>query len=612
MKEYRHTAEDLVESGKMSLARPEAGDVVLVSGASWKCPTYVRKLPPCRLECPSSEDIRGYLTSIAQAGLFKRPVDESIDEAWRILTDKNPLPSVHGRICPHPCESGCNRKEKEDGAVAINNMERFIGDHGLKRGLKFRKLTDEVKDKKVAVIGSGPSGLSCAYQLARRGYPVTIFETFEEAGGMLRYGIPKYRLPRDILDAEIQNILDLGIELKLKTKIGVDVPFDKLKKEYDAVYVATGAHKGAKLGVPGDDAANVFTAASYLNRVNSGAKVDIGTQVVVIGGGDSAIDAARASLRVALSEEDEETREAAKEAVTELDAAGKAALDSARISKRASEADVTILYRRTREEMPAIERDIGEAVEEGVRIEYLTAPVEVIRDSGRATAVKCIRMELGEKDSSGRRRPVPIEGSEFTIELSSLIVGIGQKPDLSGGMEELSDKRGWVKIDKNSMQTETKGVYAGGDALGLGISTRSVGEGRKAAASIDSFLNGREDKVKPRARVVKTGKMILSYYPTAPRNEEKSLPADVRGFGFQEIFETITEEQAMAEAKRCMSCGLCFTCDQCRVYCPYEAIDRDMKMPQGFVMFTDYTKCVGCHICAESCPSGYIEMGMGL
>lgn len=610
--DYRHTAKDLVESGEMSLAKFEAGDVVLVSGASWKCPTYVRKLPPCRFECPSSEDIRGYLTYIAQTDLFKRPMDESVDQAWRILTDKNPMPSTHGRICPHPCESGCNRKEKEDGAVSINNMERFIGDHGLKRGLKFRKLTDEVQDKKIAVIGSGPSGLSCAYQLARRGYPVTIFETFEEAGGMLRYGIPKYRLPRDILDAEIQNILDLGIELKLKTRIGVDVAFDKLKQDFDAVYLATGAHKGAELGVPGDDAANVFTAASYLNRVNSGAKVDIGSQVVVIGGGDSAIDAARASLRVALSEEDEETQEAVKEAVAETDSTGKAALDSARISKRAGEAEVTILYRRTREEMPAIERDIDEAIEEGVTIEYLTAPVEVVRNNGRATGIKCIRMELGEKDSSGRRRPVPVEGSEFTIELSSLIVGIGQKPDLSGGMEQLSDEWGWVKIDKNSMQTDTKGVFAGGDALGLGISTRSVGEGRKAAISIVNFLKGREAKSKPRARVVKTGKMILNYFPKAPRNDEKALSADVRGFGFQEIYETITAEQAMAEAKRCMSCGLCFACDQCRVYCPFEAIDKDMKMPQGFVMFTDYTKCVGCHICAESCPCGYIEMGMGL
>jgi NADPH-dependent glutamate synthase beta subunit-like oxidoreductase len=612
MTDYRQTAKDMVDSGELNLAKFEAEEIVLVSGTSWKCPTYVRKLPPCRFECPSSEDIRGYLTYIAQAETFKRPVDESVDEAWRILTDKNPMPSTHGRICPHPCENGCNRKEKDDGAVTINNMERFIGDHGIKRGLKFRKLTDEVKDQKIAVIGAGPSGLSCAYQLARRGYQVTIFEAFEKPGGMLRYGIPTYRLPRDILDAEIQNILDLGIELKCNVKVGDNVAWEDVKKEFDAVYVASGAHKGAELGVPGEDAANVFTAASYLNRVNSGATVDVGTQVVVVGGGDSAIDAARTSLRHTLMEDDAETKQAIDEATEETDAMGKLALDSARMSKRAGKSDVTIIYRRTREEMPAIQRDIDEAIEEGVRIEYLTAPVEVIRDNGRATAIKCIKMELGEKDSSGRRRPVPIEGSEFTINLTSLLVGIGQKPDLVGGMEALTDKRGWVKINKDTMETDTKGVFGGGDALGLGISTRSVGEGRKAATSIGNFLAGRPNKQFPKAKIVKTKKMILSYFPETPRSVEKSLPADTRGFGFQEIFETITAEQAVTEAKRCMSCGLCFVCDQCRVYCPYEAIDKDVKMPQGFVMFTDYTKCVGCHICAESCPCGYIEMGMGL
>ncbi|MDH5541731.1 MAG: NAD(P)-binding protein [Nitrospinota bacterium] len=595
----------IIEPGKVFddslLRKGDPEKIVVTNGQSWKCPVYVQSLPPCRSECPSSEDIRGYLTQVAQSDIYKRDVQASFDEAWYILTDKNPMPATHGRICPHPCEKGCNRQHLEDGSVAINNFERYIGDHGLKRGLKFKKLVEKSNNKKIAVIGSGPSGLSCAYQLARRGYKVTIYEGFEKPGGMLRYGIPQYRLPVDILDKEIQNILDLGIELKCNTRIGVDIDFNKIKKDYDAVYLAIGAHKGVTIGIDGEDSANVFTGASYLNRVKSGAKVEIGKNVVVIGGGDSAVDAARTSLRLLSSSDDE---------MSATD--GKTALDSARVTKRMMEkANVTILYRRTQAEMPAIAEDVNEAIKEGIKMEFLAAPIEFAVKDGRATAIKCVRMQLGEPDKSGRRRPEPIPGSEFSVNADTVIVGIGQAPELPGGLAEIANAHGWVEADKNH-ETRHKGIFAGGDALGLGISTKSVGQGRIAAEAMDDFLSKREYRARPQVRPISFNKMRRDYYPPMERHEEEELPVNVRTTGFEEIKKTLSMEHAIAESKRCMSCGLCFVCDQCRVHCPREAISKDIDRPKGKTMFTDYTRCNGCHICAEACPCGYIEMGMGL
>jgi formate dehydrogenase major subunit len=529
-------------------------------------PKYTPKTPPCTFTCPSGTDIRGYLTTIAQSEYYGRNYEESFKMGWYILVDKNPFPAVCGRVCPHLCETECNRKEKDE-AVNINSMERFIGDYGIKNNLKHKKLTEEAYPEKIAVIGAGPSGLSCAYQLARRGYSVTVFEGFDKPGGMLRYGIPSYRLPEDILDAEINAILDLGIELKCNTKIGQDISFKELQNNYDAVYVAIGAHKGLDLGIPGEDAENVFTGAEYLNKINSGEQVDLGDKVIVIGGGNSAVDAARVARR--------------------------------------SGAEVTILYRRTRVEMPAIEHEVNQAEEEGIKIELLAAPVEVLKDdNNKVTGLKCIKMELGEPDESGRRRPIPIEGSEFEIEATSIIPAISQVP-IFDGLDELKNEKGWISVDERC-QTKLKGVFAGGDITNqLGLVTEAIGLGRKAAEAIDDYLRQREPaKVTP-PPVIRHTQMNFNYYETLPRTQISTLAPEERVNNFNEVTSTIDEAQAIAETKRCMSCGQCYDCDNCYTYCSDSAVK---KLPKGqhyeFVLAT----CQGCKKCAEECPCGYIDM----
>jgi len=533
-------------------------------------PKYQPKTPPCTFKCPSSVDIRGYIMHISQSEMYGRTFDQSIAEAWYMLTDKNPLPGTTGRVCPHPCETECNRGSLE-GPLNINNVERYMGDFGIKNNLPLRKLTEEKKAESVAVVGAGPAGLSCAYQLARRGYGVTVYESFPKAGGMLRYGIPPYRLPEDVLDAEIKKIADMGVEIKLNTRVGKDVSFDDLRKDNKVVFMGIGAHAGKKLGVPGEDAPNVMTGAEFLHKVNCGEKVEIGSKVVVIGGGNSAIDAARVGVRMG--------------------------------------ADVTLSYRRTRNEMPAIEHEIHSAEEEGVKFEFLTAPVEVVIEGGKAVGLKVQKMELGEPDASGRRRPVPVAGSEFVIEATFICPSISQEPEWEG-LDTIKNEKGWISADAAG-KTPADGVFAGGDVTNqLGLVTEAIGLGRMAAEAIEDYIQNKPHEEVAPLTVIRYQNMFTSFFPQKDRMQTKFIPAaEVKGSMTKEPMLPLSDDEFKAEVTRCMSCGLCFDCDNCWMYCSDGAVEKKSKDTERGTHYSFVLeKCQGCKKCAEACPCGYIDM----
>jgi NADPH-dependent glutamate synthase beta subunit-like oxidoreductase len=530
-------------------------------------PAFVEGTPPCADGCPNHNAVREMLMTISKAEDLGKSPEQAFEAAFYVFLETTPFPSVCGRVCPHPCESECNRREKE-GAVDINSVERFIGDFGLERGLKPKKLTDEKSSEKIAVVGSGPGGLSAAYQLARRGYPVTVFEAFPESGGMLRYGIPDYRLPQDILDGEINRILEMGVELQLNTTVGTDTSLDELREKYKAVFVALGAHKGIELRVEGEDAPNVLTGTDFLHRINAGETIDVGNKVLVIGGGDTAVDAARVSRRLG--------------------------------------ADVTIVYRRTRKEMPAIDEEIVGADEEGVEIHYLAAPIEIYKENGRAVGMKCQQMELGEPDSSGRRRPVPIEGETFDLDFTCLITAVSQAPGFSG-FDSLIEGKDWIKVDEK-FKTKIDGVYSGGDNINLGLVIDAIAHGRMAASAIDELIRGEQQ---PRAdspkEVIRADKMQLAYYKESQPVARTAAPVDERLKDMvAEIVSTYSEEEAIQESKRCMSCGSCFDCGTCWSFCQDNAIIKPLVKGEPYEFKLEF--CTGCKKCSEVCPCGYIRM----
>ncbi len=490
---------------------------------------------PCVDTCPASLNVQGYVQMVKE-GKFER--------ALEIIMEDLPLPGILGRVCPHECEDACRRCDV-DQPVAIRDLKRLAADQFDPREVKVTCLPERLE--KVAIIGSGPAGLSAAYQLARKGFKSTIFEALPQAGGMLRVGIPEHRLPRQIIDQEIELITNLGVEIKTDTALGPDLTIDNLfEKGYKSVYLALGAHQGIELGVPGEEAEGVRQGVDFLREVNLTGKTQVGKKVGIIGGGNVAIDVARVAIRMGAE-------------------------------------DVNIIYRRTRTEMPAFEDEIHAAEMEGVKITYLAAPEEICLADGRISALKCIRMELGEPDASGRRRPVPVEGSQYEIEIDQLIQAIGQRPNLTS--IETSKSIGttrWntINVDQISYMTGMKGVFAGGDVeTGADIAISAVAAGKEAAESIVRYLDGVDlfegrEQISSKEKAGRDYRSISSDEPKAGRLIMPELPVEEREGNFKEVELGYSVESGKKEAARCINCGDCCECMECVTACEANAIDH--------------------------------------
>jgi heterodisulfide reductase subunit A-like polyferredoxin len=493
-----------------------------------------RGAPPCRASCPIHVNAQGYIALIS-AGKFA--------EALAVVREKNPFPGITGRICTHPCETACRRKDVER-AVAIDGLKRFVSD--FEKEDKTNLSVPEENGKKVAIVGSGPAGLLAAYDLKKMGYRITIFEALPVAGGMLAVGIPEYRLPRSVLNKEMGYLLRMGVELKLNTPIGKDLSLQDLKtKGYDAIFVAAGAHQSRKLGLEGEESQGVIHAVDFLRKVAQGESVKVGEKVIVVGGGNAAIDAARTAFRLGSRE-------------------------------------IIIAYRRTRNEMPAQEEEIEEAEHEGIKIEYLTAPTRLLIEGGKIQGMECIRMELGDADESGRPRPVPIPGSEFRIEADTVIPAISQSPDLSflNGLNGLKTSRwGGMEADPVTLETSIKGIFAGGDVVtGPQTYIDAMAAGRKAAVSIDRYLKGEDLRANRESEGSQKDyiQIDLDGVEYRERTPMTTLPLERRK-NFNEVSLGLREEDVIREAERCLQCGGCSECLECLKVCEAKAIDHRMN-----------------------------------
>ena len=519
---------------------------------------------PCYMACPTHQDIQGYVGLIANG---------KVKEALELIKKDNPLPASIGRVCPHPCEEKCRRKHLE-GAVSICALKRFAADSFA----DYVPECGESNGKKVAVVGAGPAGLSCAYFLALKGYKVKVFEAQENGGGMLRYGIPAYRLPKDVLDREIECIEKMGVEFAYSKKLGADFTIASLKESYDAVFVATGAWRSTKLGCPGEDSLGVVGGIDMLYSVAKGELTDIGKKVCVVGGGNTAIDAVRTAVRLGAE-------------------------------------DVTLIYRRTEKEMPAEPDEIRDAKDEGVNFKFLAAPVEVVSENGIVKGIKVQNMELGEPDSSGRRSPVPIEGSTEIIECDTVISAIGQR--VAG--EELDSVeltgKSTISVDERTYMTSVDGVFAAGDVINRGpdIAVRAIAGGKYSAISIDCYLNGVEVPAHMPVYSVNENfdASVLDGTPVKNRNDVKLREADIRRKDFGEAAYVFTSDEALAEASRCLECGCSavYSCELLPLMRDYDALSMKFKgktrqypkdRSHPFIV-RDNNKCILCGQCVRAC-----------
>ncbi len=516
---------------------------------SWRTfkPVYLNRLPPCNNACPAGENTQGWLFH-AESGDYH--------EAWKTLTADNPMPAVMGRVCYHPCEGACNRGQL-DSPVGINSVERFLGDEAIKLGWKFDKPA-KLSGKKVLVVGAGPSGLSTAYHLARLGHAVTILEAGPYAGGMMRFGIPKYRLPREVLDAEIARIVDMGVELKLNTKVE-DIQKTMKDGGFDAAFLAVGAHIGKRTNIPASESAKILDAASVLRSMEGEDKPMLGRKVIVYGGGNTAIDVARTAKRLGAEE-------------------------------------TIIVYRRTREKMPAHDFEVEEALEEGIMMKWLST-IKSMDDN----AITVEKVALGD---DGKLTPT---GEYETLEADSLILALGQDVDLGllNGVPGLEIKDGVVQVNKN-MMTGAAGIFAGGDMVPSERTvTVAIGHGKKAARNIDAWLNGSNYEAPIKNELASFDKLNTWYYTDAPKTVRPTLDIIRRQTSFDEVVSGLDESNALFEARRCLSCGNCFECDNCYGVCPDNAV---IKLGPGLKFEFNYDYCKGCGVCVEECPCGAIKL----